>query len=134
MMQCDHREWTDKDEILPSGERCTAEATHRGCQPFTGSVTCAAHKCRCAKLIGGATVGPIVTWGIFLKKSRVREITGDEAYCRAAASVLSNYPGQFEAKPLVKCGSCDGRGVHEDESIGMAGECPSCDGGYTAAS
>lgn len=33
------------------GEVCGAPATHKNCHPFVGAPTCAAHKCRCAKLL-----------------------------------------------------------------------------------
>ena len=69
-------------------------------------------------------------WGVFLKGKRVREIVGTELHCRTAARVLANYEGQFEAKPIAPCAVCEGRGFHEDEAIGMSGECPDCDGGY----
>ena len=60
-------QWSDDDPWVdysldgdatppPPREVCAAVATHRGCQPFTGAVTCEAHKCRCARPIGEAPI------------------------------------------------------------------------------
>lgn len=38
---------SDVEHLEPMN--CTADATHVSCQPYIGTLTCAKHKCRCAK-------------------------------------------------------------------------------------
>ena len=50
-MRCSHREWVEDDEVLPTGDECSAPAKWLSCTPYINTPVCEVHRCRCHKPI-----------------------------------------------------------------------------------